>query len=142
MEMRKMIDSKAEGVRKDEVLAELSNNREGRMTSADLDHIRCISSEFSLYLKSDTRLPGYDSRVGCISVNGMYFKVRESTVITPSMFPMVFVLYDYERISAADFKKLSKMVRSAAPYDRRVLIEVKENGAIKEIAYQLKQIRR
>ena len=142
METHKMVDSKAEGVRKDEVLAELSNNREGRLTSADLNHIRRVASEFSLYLKSDTRLLGYDSRVGCLSVNGMYFKVMESTVITPSMLPMVLVLYDYKRISSSEFKKLSKMVRSAVQNDNRALIEVKENGTIKEITDQLRRIRR
>ena len=139
MEIRKTIDSKPEGARKHGVLADMSNNKEGRLNEADLDHIRRISSEFSLYLKSD----GYNSRIGCISVNGMHFKVKETTMFTPGMFlAFVFKLYDYEMISSTEFKKLSKMAESAAQSDSRALIEIKKNGRIIEETKSLRRIKR
>ncbi len=139
MEIRKTMDSKPEGAKKHGVLADMSNNKEGRLNEADLDHIRRISSEFSLYLKSD----GYNSRIRCIAVNGMHFKVKETTMFTPGMFlAFVFKLYDYEKISSTEFKKLSKMVESAAQSDSRALIEIKENGRIREETTSLRRIKR
>jgi hypothetical protein len=109
---------------KTSAIAALSASEHGRLDHAELDALREEAAKYYLYMERDDN----GDYAGCMSIDGMCFKVSSIYVIGFSMAPIGVTLYEYERISRNEFAKMAQRIMGRAG-SKDTIIDVKEEGS-------------